>query len=446
VPQPSPDVRTELDEAPLRPFHWLVVCLVGLATMLDGYDTFIPSYMIHFVAQPWRLSPSAAGFLVSSGLIGFGIGSLTHGVIADRIGRKPTLIAGLLVAGVFSALTAALATSFESFVVLRMVTGLGLGVLMPLGTAYLNEYLPRRVSNRLATLGATGFAVGGMLAAVLGVALTRDGDWRALYYVGGAAAVLGPIYLAVFPESAEFLVAHGRTRQAARLLARIRPDRAELYRSAGLAITAPPPARDLRLVLAPSYRRRTLVLWASSFLLLFDVYGLSAWTPQLMIQRGHGFVIGYSFGAVLQGMSIVGAIVGGVIADRYLGARRGLMVWCGLGAASALLMAFTGSLAGSVIAIAGAGLFILGGQFLLNNVCAVTYPVQARSTGEGLMLGVGRAGGILGPYLGGGLLGAFGGTSVLFVAVAVAAALAVVSVSFVAARAPRVRPAQGVAA
>lgn len=148
----------------------------------------------------------------------------------------------------------------------------------------------------------------------------------------------------------------------------------------------------------------------------------------------------------IPGMSIVGALVGGLVADRYLGARRGLMVWCGLGVASALLMAFTGSLAGNVIAIAGAGLFIVGGQFLLNNVCAVTYPVQASGTGEGLMLGVGRAGGILGPYLGGGLLGAFGGTSVLFVAVAAAAALAVVSVSFVAARGQRVRPSQGVTA
>ncbi|WP_051579441.1 MFS transporter [Pseudonocardia acaciae] len=441
--QPSLDVRTELDEAPLRPFHWLLVGMVALATMADGYDTFIPPYMIHFVAEPWGLSHAATGFLVSSGLIGFGIGSLTHGVVADRIGRRPTLIAGLLVTGVFSVLTGALATSFSSFVVLRMLTGLGLGVLLPLGTAYVNEYLPRRVNNRLAALGGTGFAVGGVLAAVMGVALTDEGNWRALYYVGGAAAVLGLVYLVVFPESAEFLVAKGRPEQAARLLARIRPERAELYRSAGLTIAAPPPARDLRLVLGPTYRVRTIALWASSFLLLFTVYGLTGWTPQLMIQRGHGFVIGYSFGAILQVMSIVGAVVGGLVADRYLGARRALMVWCGLGVVSALVMAFTGGLASNVIAIGAAGLFLLGGQFLLNNVCAVTYPVQARGTGEGLMLGVGRAGGILGPYLGGGLLGAFGGTSVLFVAVAVAAALAVVSVSFVTARTPA---AQGVTA
>jgi len=102
--------------------------------------------------------------------------------------------------------------------------------------------------------------------------------------------------------------------------------------------------------------------------------------------------------------------------------------------AAVLVVAFTDDALGNLLAVGAAGLFIFGGQFLLNNICAITYPVQARGTGEGLMLGFGRIGGILGPYLGGALLGAFGGTSVLFVAVAVAAALAVLSTSFVTGR------------
>jgi AAHS family 4-hydroxybenzoate transporter-like MFS transporter len=419
------DVRTELSEAPLRPYHWLLVGLVALATVFDGYDTFVPSYILHFVAHEWSLAPSTAGLLMSSGLIGFGVGSVTHGVIADRIGRRPTLIAGLFIAGVFSVLTGGFGTSFTPFVVLRMLTGLGLGVLLPLGTAYVNEYLPDRVHNRLSVLGGTGFALGGVLAAVLGVTLSEGGNWPALFYVGGAGILLGLVYLAVFPESVEFLVSRGQTEQAARLLARIRPERAELYRTAGLTLAQQPQARDLR---------RTLALWTSSFLLLFCVYGLSTWTPQLMILRGHGFVSGYAFGAVMQGMSIVGAVLGGFVADRYLGARRSVTLWCGLGVAAVLVVAFTDGALGNLLAVGAAGLFIFGGQFLLNNICAITYPVQARGTGEGLMLGVGRIGGILGPYLGGALLGAFGGTSVLFVAVAVAAALAVLSTSFVTGR------------
>lgn len=435
----APDVRTELGDAPLRSFHWLLVGLVALATMFDGYDTLIPSYVIHFVAKPWHLSDASVGFLVSSGLIGFAVGSLVHGVVADRIGRRPTLIAGLVVAGFFSLLTGALATSFASFVVLRVLTGLGLGVLLPLGTAYVNEYLPRRTHHRLAALGGCGFAVGGVLAALLGVALTGGGAWQSLFFVGGGALVLGLVYLAVFPESAEYLVANGRAGQAIRLMGRVRPDRERLYRTAGLAVSEPP-ARDVRLVLDSTYRVRTIALWLSSFFLLFDVYGLAAWTPELMIQRGHGFATGFGFGAVLQGMSIVGAVLGGLLADRWLGVRRSLMLWCGIGVVAALVVAFAAGTAVDIIAVGAAGLFIIGGQFLLNNVCAVTYPVQARGTGEGAMLGFGRVGGILGPTIGGAVLGAFGGTSVLFVAVAIAAALAVGSASFVTGRATDTAP------
>ncbi|HET6503514.1 MAG TPA: MFS transporter [Amycolatopsis sp.] len=432
-----PDVRRELDSAPLRPFHWLVVGLASLATLFDGYDTFIPSYMIHFVTGPWHLSLGAAGFLVSSGLIGFAVGSLTHGIVADRFGRRPTLIGGLFVAGVFSALTGLLGTSYPSFLALRVVTGLGLGVLMPLGTAYVNEYLPHRVHNRLAVLSGAGFVLGGVLASLFGLILTEGGNWRVLYYLGGGAVVLGLIYLPVFPESAEFLVARGKITRAVRLMERIRPDRAGLYRSAGLRASAPRqdwrPAltRTLTLALARRYRVRTFALWASAFFLLFDVYGLTTWIPQLMIQRGHGFATGYSFGAVLQLMSIIGAIAGGFVADRYLGARRSLMLWCALGAVATLVIAFAGGTVVDLVSVGCTGLFVIGGQFLLNNICAQTYPVQARGTGEGLMLGFGRAGGILGPYLGGWLLGVFGGTAVLFVALAVAAALAVGTTAFV---------------
>jgi AAHS family 4-hydroxybenzoate transporter-like MFS transporter len=450
MPDAGPDVRTELGAASLRPFHWVLVGLVTLATLFDGYDTLVPSYVIHFVAKPWHLSPGAVGFLVSSGLIGFAVGSIVHGVVADRVGRRPTLIVGLLVSGVFSLLTGIAGDSYTAFIVLRVLTGLGLGVLLPLGTAYVNEYLPQRTHHRLAVLGGAGFALGGVLAALLGVALTGGGDWRSLFYVGSGALVLGLLYLAVFPESAEFLVAHGRVAEAVRLLVRIRPDRAEVYRAVGLT-AAQPPARDVRLVLAPTYRARTIALWVSAFLLLFVVYGLATWTPQLMIQRGNGFATSYSFGAILQGMSIVGAVIGGLLADRWLGVRHSLMLWCGLGAVASVALALARGTVVDIVAVAGAGLFLIGGQFLLNNICAVTYPVQARGTGEGFMLGFGRVGGILGPSIGGALLSAFGGTSALFVVVAVAGALAVASTSFVtggATAAPRgaARARQGVPA
>ena len=116
--------------------------LITLITLFDGYDTFNPAYVIHYVMQPWGLVPSQAGLLVSSGLVGFLCGAMGHGVAADRFGRRSTLLAGLWIVNVLTLVTAVFATDFPSFCILRFVTGLGLGVLLPLGTTYINELAP----------------------------------------------------------------------------------------------------------------------------------------------------------------------------------------------------------------------------------------------------------------------------------------------------------------
>lgn len=437
IAEPAIDVRTELDEATLRPFHWLLVGLTFLAITFDGYDILVPSYIIRSVAKPWHLSPAASGFLVSAGLIGVMIGSLSHGVVADRFGRRPTLIGALILAGIFSLITALVARSYESFIVLRLCTGIGLGVVMPLGTAYINEYLPSASRYRLASLAAAGFSLGGVLASIMGIVLIPRFGWPALFYFGALATVVGLVFLAIFPESTEFLVSRGRMAEAAKLMARVRPDRAAAYRDTPFApiIHAAPRAkradRDWLIPIRAPYTLATIALWVSSFFLLFDNYGLTTWTPNLMVQRGYGFALGFGFGAVLHSLPFVGGILCGYVADRWLGRRFSLALWCGLGALATISVVLTHNTALNVVGVAAAGFFLIGGQFMLNNVCAMTYPVHARGSGTGYMLGVGRLGGILGPTIGGVVLGAFGNTDSLFVLTAIAGALTMVTGLFI---------------
>src|SRR5207302_9901115 len=108
---PAIDVREEIARAPLGRYHLLIALLVGLVVFFDGYDTFNAAYVIHYVMQPWHLLPGQAGFLVSSGLIGFMIGSLAQGKFSDRYGRRTTLLAALWIATLFSFATAVLAAS-----------------------------------------------------------------------------------------------------------------------------------------------------------------------------------------------------------------------------------------------------------------------------------------------------------------------------------------------
>ena len=153
------DVSKELSEARVGRLHrWLGV-MIAFLTLFDGYDTFNPAYVIHYVAGPWGLAPGQAGFLVSSGLIGFLIGAAAHGVVADRAGRRVTLLAGLWITSVFTLATPLFGHSFVSFCTLRVLTGVGLGVLLPLATTYVNELAPSRVANKFSLWGvAFGWA------------------------------------------------------------------------------------------------------------------------------------------------------------------------------------------------------------------------------------------------------------------------------------------------
>jgi len=159
------DVHEELAGAKVSGFHLRLGLIMALLTLFDGYDTFNPAYVIHYVVGPWGLKGGQAGFLISSGLIGFLIGSAAHGIIADRIGRRGTLLGGLWITSIFTLLTALFADSFVSFCALRLLTGLGLGVLLPLATTYINELAPRRIANTFALWGvALGWALGGTVA------------------------------------------------------------------------------------------------------------------------------------------------------------------------------------------------------------------------------------------------------------------------------------------
>ena len=422
------DVRREIAASPVRPYHWLLVGLITISIVFDGIDTLIPSYAIPFLRDEWGLSGSQSGLLVSSGLIGFAVGSLMHGPVADRFGRRPTLVAGLLLSGVFSVLTGTVATSFGPFVALRVLTGLGLGVLLPLGITYLNECLPHRARNRLAVLGASGFSLGGILAGLFGIFAAPSLGWQSMFLLGGFTILVAAILPFVLPESPEWLAAGGRGAAAAAVLARMNPARADRYRNARLVSERERPTghRDWRLPLSRAFRRRTLALWYSAFLLLFAAYAITAWTPTLLIERGFGLTAGFALGATLQGVSIVGGLLGATLADRWLGSRNLMVLWCALGAVSITGVGLAGTGTLTAIAVGATGMFVHGGLYVLYNVCAQIYPVEARSTGQGMMIGVGRWGAVLGPYLGGTLLGALGSKDNLFLVIAAITALAIV--------------------
>ena len=429
------DIHEELAGAAITPLHKTLGVLITLITLFDGYDTFNPAYVIQYVKQPWGLSPSQAGFLVSSGLIGFLFGAMGHGMLADRYGRRKTLLAGLWIVNVLTLLTAMFATTFASFCGFRFLTGLGLGVLLPLGTTYINELAPQRVSNSFSLWGVTfGWSLGGVVAGLVGVFLTPTYGWQILYFVGTMSIPLTLAVHAVLPESPKFLAARGRLEELRALMSRLRPERRAVYATAVFRTTEhTAPKNTIAALLAPRYRRVSLTIWVTAFLTLFAIFGLVGWIPSVMIQRGESFASGFSYGALMQATSFIGGLTLATLADRGFAATPRLLgAWWIIGGIAVGTLLFVNSHAFNFAIVAIAGFFVIGAQHVLNNFTANSYETGFRASGVGMELGVGRVGGILGPYVIGLLQQVTGGPAAVFWAIggsAIIAALVIGSLS-----------------
>lgn len=426
------DVHDELTNARIGPLHRSLGALIALMTVFDGYDTFNPAYVIHYVAQPWGLSPGQAGFLVSSGLVGFLLGAAGHGLVADRFGRRGTLLAGLWIVNLFTVLTPIMGHGFGAFCLLRVLTGIGLGTLLPLAATYINELAPRRVSNTFSLWGvALGWSAGGTLAGLVGVFLTPQFGWEALYWVGTLSIPLTLLMHRTLPESPKYLAVSGRFEELKALLSRLRPERAAVYAQAGLRLPETPALRNpIATLLGPRYRRASLTIWLTAFLSLFCIFGLTGWIPTVMMKRGETFAASFGFGALMQVMSFIGGLLLATLVDRRASASTRLLgLWWALGGASVLILIFTDSHLANLGCTAAAGFLIVGAQHVLNNFTASVYDTNVRASGVGMELGVGRAGAILGPFVAGLLQGATGGPDAMFWTIGIASILAALSIA-----------------
>jgi AAHS family 4-hydroxybenzoate transporter-like MFS transporter len=384
------------------------------------------------VMQPWGLQPSQAGLLVSSGLIGFLFGAMGHGMVADRYGRRNTLLAGLWIINVMTLLTAMFATDFASFCGLRFLTGLGLGVLLPLGTTYINELAPQRVSNSFSLWGVTfGWSLGGVVAGLVGVFLTPTYGWQILYFVGTMSIPLTLVVHAMLPESPKFLAARGRVEELRALMSRLRPERRGFYENAVFRTTEHTVSQNtIAALLAPRYRRVSLTIWLTAFLTLFAIFGLTGWIPTVMIKRGETFAASFGFGALLQAMSFFGGLMLATLADRGFAATPRLLgTWWAIGGLAVGALVFVNGHGFNIAVVAIAGFCVIGAQHVLNNFTANSYETGLRASGVGMELGVGRVGAILGPYVIGLLQQATGGPDAVFWAISGAAIVAAAVIS-----------------
>jgi AAHS family 4-hydroxybenzoate transporter-like MFS transporter len=418
------DVSDIIDSQPIGRGQIVLAALCSAVLFMDGFDTQAIGYVAPALAKAWALPRGALGPVFSASLAGLMAGALTLGPLADRIGRKWIILASTAVFGLLSLATMA-ADSANTLLVLRFLTGLGLGGAMPNAIALTAEFSPLRRRASMVMLMFCGFSVGAAVGGLIAAWLLPLFGWRSVFLAGGAGPLLLLPLLAVrLPESVRFLaVSGGADARVARDLMAMFPSRAFPPDTRFTATDPKLTGLPVRHLFRDRRARVTLLLWTVFFMSLLDLYFLSNWLPTLVNDLGASVSMAALVASMLQVGGIVGTITLSRVIDRF--SFRALALTYLMAAVMIAAIGLSGASIGMLTAaIFGAGFCVVGGQIAANGLCSTRYPTAIRATGVGWANGIGRIGSITGPLAGGVLLAAHWGPGPLFIAAALPALVA----------------------
>lgn len=392
------DVNKLVDETRFNRFHAKVLAWCLLVIIIDGYDIAVSGAALPAIMKEMNVNASTAGFMASSALFGMMFGAIFLGALSDRIGRRWTISICVILFSVFTT-AAGFAHDYVTFSVMRFIAGLGIGGVMPNIVAQMTEYSPRRIRSFMTTLMFSGYAVGGILAAVIGKQFIADFGWQIVFLAAGVPVLLVPFILKSMPESLAFLVAHQDARQLPKVVGQIDPrmkvNPGDTFFSSqqGKAEGAP-----IGQLFQDGRGVSTVMFWIAFFTGLFMVYALSAWLTKLMAMSGYSLGSALSFVVALNLGAVVGAVGGGWLADRFH-IKWVLMSMYALGAVFLYLMTYKTSTEILYLVIGAVGACTTGAQIVAYAYSAQFYPTSIRSTGIGMASGIGRSGAIVAPML-----------------------------------------------
>nr|WP_247887456.1 MFS transporter [Azospirillum sp. SYSU D00513] len=401
------NVQSFINASAFSRYQWRIMILCFLIVFLDGLDTAAMGFIAPALAQDWSIPRAALGPVMSAALIGMVVGALGSGPLADRFGRKAVLVASVFVFGGFS-LVSAWSANVEQLIVLRFLTGIGLGAGMPNATTLLSEYTPERSRSLLVTTMFCGFNLGMASGGFISAHLIPAYGWHSLLVAGGVLPLALVVGLVLWlPESARYMVVRGfDAARVRRVLEPIAPGTLGGVARFTVPETKGAPARNaFAIVFSRDLAPGTLLLWLTYFMGLVIVYLLTSWLPTLLAESGASMERAAIVGALFQFGGVLSAVGVGWAMDRFnphyvIGLFYGL---AGVFAyAVGLSLGHEWLLAALVLV---AGMCINGAQSAMPSLATRYYPTQGRATGVSWMLGIGRFGAILGAWIGATLLG-----------------------------------------
>lgn len=414
-----------MERLPFARIHKKVFALTAAGYMFDAFDIGLLSFIMPALAGDLKLSPAQIGVVFTTTFLGMFCGTLMAGHIADRFGRLKVFQYTLLLFAIGTAATAFVHT-LTALLVLRFVTGLGLGGEQPVSYTYVSEMVPNQYRGRLAGWSQSCWGLGMMLAGAVSYVLVPNFGWQSAFLVGILPAVLVWFFRMGIPESPRWFMIKNEPQRAE---AELRGLENEVERELGHALPQPYPvskieiARGIKFLVLfrPAYRKRTIMLWLFWCFSMFGFWGVEAWSPTLLKQAGYSISASIGFFFIMNTVRVPSGIFGAFLSDK-VGRKAPILCYWILAALAILTFGWClsqQSPAGVMLACGIAVFFFMaGGQPVMYAYTPENYPTEVRGTGTGMANACGRIGAMLAPLLVGYLYPVFG----LFVTLGVVAA------------------------
>lgn len=400
MPNPTPST---VDDGPVP---WRLLALVCGVILLDGFDIQLAAFAGPAILKEWALGPASLAPAIAAALVGMAIGTAVGGFLGDRVGRRPAMIFSVVWFGGW-ALASAHARDVNQLALLRLLTGLGLGAVVPAAMALVAEGAPARIRAYAVTAVVVGVPFGGMLGAALASWLIPAHGWRAAFLAGGVLPlVLALLMWRFLPESPDF----GR--------AEVQGDR----------------------LLGPELRRSAIGLSLAFLASMLALYACLSWIPVVLASVGlpQGDAIR---GSMLFNLCGVAASFAGAWLTTRIGSRGALLTGCSLGVVGvgvwAVLILTPGmSSAARLAGVAAAGVGVGSLQVMLYGLATQVFPAERRAAGIGYAAAFGRLGAIASALGAGLVLSLPVGKPMYFAAIALAVAATAAAVLVIDRHAP----------
>lgn len=412
--QTEPDLKTLLDNQPMSSFQVLMVAICFILNMNDGIDVLVVSFTGSEIVREWVLSKSELGYIFSAGLAGMTAGCFLLAPFGDKIGRRKMFIIALslITTGM---LLSSLVGAYYQLLLCRLITGLGIGGILPVLAAVAAEFSNNKRRDFSVGFVQAGWPIGAILAGFFTAWAIPLFGWRSAYLAAGLVSALMLLSIVLFmPESLAFLL--GRQPKNA-----LRQVNQLLTRMGHAPIQALPPTATnhssvpISDLFTAEYRASTIRLWIGIFFGMMTLYTVMSWVPTLAKDAGMPFELATYIGTALNIGAFSGSLSFGLLAGR-VGVRKLIPAFMVIAFGSMVLY---GNLSMTYwlmfMMTFFIGFFVQGGFNGFYPTTARVYPASMRTTGVGLAMGLGRFGAILGPSLFGMLSDAELSKSLLFI-------------------------------